>query len=612
MVIKKRKSNGGLIGIDIGSTSIKKLELSRNGDRLRVDDYAVYPLPDGVVVDKSVEKIEVVVAALERIMKTSKSNSTGVAFAIPSSNVFVHIERMDGQLTDQEVQANVNAKLDKIIPFPVAEVAMDFTITDIVHNLKPLREVMIVAAKNDAIKAKQELFELSGIKSNVATTESFAVEKVIPLISRGSDKGFILFDFGFTNTIIYAIKNNKIVYARDHDFGGVQLANRIRDFYNVDLDEVDAIRDEKIMDHDEPFKDMILNPFLEEAATQFNQALQLCLSSSDMGEIDRILLSGGNAGLMGLTDSLSEELGYSVTIAAPFGDMDFAPNVDKGQFLKDSSALLTVCGLALCDVGDSVNLLPWREELELQKKRSYLTGLTAAGIIGLAIAIGGWAALKNGLANEQEATILVQNEMQIVDSKLAELQEVTQLRDEMLERMKLIQGLQSQRPIMVEVANSIVKSIPAQAMLTNVAKDGSVFTFTGKAKDMEVVSQYMRSMKDTGWFGDVFMSNYDSYSPDKSLVANTDDSKVNPKEEDSYGTFIITATLSDYTELKDVVNQKNPVAAPVVQAPADNSGVEVAEAAPAQVEVAEPMPSAPPLPTSEQAIPMQDSNNGGV
>lgn len=634
MVIKKQKSNGGLIGIDIGSTSIKKLELSRSGGKLRVDDYAVYPLPEGAVVDKSVEKLEVVVAALEAVMKTSKANSTGIAFAIPSSYVSTHIERMEPDLSDQEVQANVNAKVTKIIPFPVSELAMDYMVVDALYNLKPVREVTIVAAKNDPVKSKQELFELAGIKTNVATTESFAVEKVLSLITTPSDKHSILFDFGFSNTIIYAILNNKIVYARDHEFGGVRMARMIRDYYSVDADEVEDLRDQKLHEQDHDFIEYILKPFLQETTEQFNQALQLCMSSTDITEVDQVLLSGGSARLDGLVDAAHAELGYPVRIACPFDQMEFAPSVDREEFNKDRALLLTVCGLALCDIGDSVNLLPWREALEQQKKRSYLTGLMAAGLVGVAVALGGWVSLKAGYSNHTQATANVQSQMDVLDKKLAEYEQVTTLRDQMLERMKLIQGLQSQRPVMVEVANSIVKAIPMEAYLVSVSKDGSVFTFIGKSKDIEVVAEYMRNMKATGLFSDVFMSNYESFKQPK----EAEDKKAITKEEDRYGEFTLTATLSDYTELKDAAVSE-PEQDQIPEPPTDNSGFEVAESAPVEVgepaptEVGEPAPvvdessvGQPPVssmrerPTTRdrgqmrdrQVIPMQDQSNGGV
>lgn len=609
MVIKQRKANGGLIGIDIGSTSIKKLELSRNGSKLRVDNYAVHPLPEGAVVDKSVNKLEVVVGVLERLMGSSKTNTTGIAFAIPSANVFIHNERMEGTLNDQEVRANVNARLDKIIPFPVSEVAMDYLITDTIYNLKPVREVVIVAAKSDAIKAKQELFDLAGIKSNVATVESFAVEKVLPLIVGDTDKHTILFDFGYSNTIIYAILKNKIIYARDHAFGSVRMSQMIRDYYNCDADEVDALREQKLLENDEDFATVILNPFLEEATQQFNQALQLCMSSAEMTEVDQVLLSGGGARLQGLAEAIQAEMGYRVSIACPFDNMELAPHINREDFDNDRASLLTVCGLALCDIGDSVNLLPWREALELQKKRNYLTGLCIASFVGIAIAVGAWAGLKSGFYKQVDASTYVQTEIQNIDAKLVEYEKVISMRDEMLERMKLIQGLQSQRPIMVEVANSIVKAIPLDAYLTSVSKDGSVFTFVGKSKDIEVVSEYMRSMKSTGWFNDVFMSNYDSYKPGKDA-----DPQVKPvKEEDKYGQFTITATLSDYTELRDVVKAVNAEQHELVAPPSDSSGMEVGEAPPIEAGVAVPGGAdVNPAQSDGRSIPMQAQDNGGV
>lgn len=587
MIIKYRKPKGGLVGIDIGSTSIKKLELSKQGDTYQVEDYAVVPLPKGVVVDKSIERVDVVVQHLERLLKSSG----GVALAIPTLNVVQRIEPMDADLPEREIHRNVLSQLEKFIPFPVAEACMDFDIRDEKIGSRISRKVLIVAARNDSVKPKLEILDMAGVKAHVITVEDTAVEKVIPFIVKPSDGLCALFDFGYSTTILYIIKDNKILYSRVHEFGGENLSNLIQGYYGCEADEVEALRNQKIKDQDEDFKNHILDPFVLETTQQFSQSIQLCMSSSDVEQIDKVLISGGGALLEGLTEAIETELGYQTRIGCPFDKMMISPRINKAQFDKEKASLLTVCGLAMCEVGETINLLPWREELETHKKRGYLIGAGVAALIGLGIALGGWSVVSSGYKAQVEANTHIRTATEQVDQKLSTLNGVISLRDMMLERMKLIQGLDAQRPVIVNIVNSIVKSIPQDMYLTELTRDGDTFRFQGKAKDIEVVAEFMRNMKGNEWFVDVFMSNFTNL---KTNADQGEDAKGG-YEEAGYGSFIVTASLSDYAIKAQGGMQVSlmPTVPELPPVPVENGQYEKGAAAPAAPGAAPALPETP-------------------
>lgn len=607
MVNKYRKPKGGLVGIDIGSTSIKKLELSKQGNTYQVEDYAIIPLPKGVVVDKSIEKIDVVVQYLENLLKSSGS----VAFAIPTLNVVQRVETMDAELPDREIHRNILSQLDKSIPFPVSEACMDYVVKDESVGNRTIRKVTIVAARNDSIKSKVDLLDMAGSSAHVATVEDFAVEKVIPFIVKPSDGLCALFDFGYSTTVLYVIKDNKIIYSRAHEFGGVNLSNHIQSFYSCESDEVEKIRDEKIKDEDEDFKNYVFDPFIVETTQQFNQALQLCISSSDVEQIDKILISGGGALLEGLTDAIESELGYQTRIGCPFDNMMLSPKINKAEFDKEKASLLTVCGLAMCEVGNVVNLLPWREDLENNKKRNYLIGAFFSGMVGLSLALGGWAVVNSAYNAQVEANNYIRAITEESDQKLLGLSEVISLRDMMLERMKLIQGLDAQRPVIVSIANSVVKSLPQEMYLTEFTRDGNTFSFHGKAKDVELVAEFMRNLKGNEWFGDVFMSNFTAVKEEPFDPLSQKEKPKAVAVEQNYGSFIVTASLSDYAIKTQGGMQV--LSAPQVAAPMDNSEYE--QGAPAPVPEAAPVPAeaVPVAPAPVAPAPVeQTATQGGI
>ncbi|EPG2117389.1 pilus assembly protein PilM, partial [Acinetobacter baumannii] len=91
----------------------------------------------------------------------------------------------------------------------------------------------------------------------------------------------------------------------------------------------------------------VLDPFLDAVVQQAARSLQFFFSSSQFNEIDHILLAGGNANIPGLAKLLQQKLGYRVTIANPFLQMGFSPQVDVQKIENDASSLMVACGLAL-------------------------------------------------------------------------------------------------------------------------------------------------------------------------------------------------------------------------------------------------------------------------
>ena len=121
------KSNA-LLGLDISSTSVKLLELSRTGDRFRVEAYAVEPLPPNAVVEKNISDVEGVGEAIKRVLARAKTSVKFAAVAVAGSAVITKMIEMDGALNDQEMENQITVEADQYIPYPLDEVAIDFEV----------------------------------------------------------------------------------------------------------------------------------------------------------------------------------------------------------------------------------------------------------------------------------------------------------------------------------------------------------------------------------------------------------------------------------------------------------------------------------------------------
>lgn len=343
-----RKPSKGLIGVDISSTSVKVLELSVKNNRYWVESYALVPLPEGSVVEKNILNPEAVGDALERAVNLANVQSTGVALAVPTSMVITKIIEMDADMNDDEREIQIRDDAEQYIPFPLDEASLDFEVLpDRLANPNRVN-VLLVATRIENVEARAEALELGGLTPKIADVESFAIENAFKVFSDTLPMGVNtvgILDIGHTMTTLSVMRNNKVIYTREQVFGGKQLTQEIQNRYGLSFEEAGRAKKSRTLPDDYDIE--VLEPFLEAVVQQAARSLQFFFSSSQFNEIDHILLAGGNANIPGLAKLLQQKLGYRVTIANPFLQMGFSPQIDIKKIENDASSLMVACGLAL-------------------------------------------------------------------------------------------------------------------------------------------------------------------------------------------------------------------------------------------------------------------------
>lgn len=344
-----RKPNKGLIGVDISSTSVKLLELSvKSGNRYWVESYALVPLPEGSVVEKNILNPEAVGDALERALNLANTQSTAAALAVPTSMVITKTIEMDADMTDDEREVQIRMDAEQYIPFSLDEASLDFEVLP-ERLANPNRvNVLLVATRLENVEARSEVLELAGLTPKTADVESFAIENAYQVFSDTLPMGVNtvgILDIGHTMTTLSVMQNNKVIYTREQVFGGKQLTQEIQNRYGLSFEEAGRAKKSRSLPDDYDVE--VLEPYLEAVVQQAARSLQFFFSSSQFNEIDHILLAGGNANIPGLAKLLQQKLGYRVTIANPFLQMGFSPQIDIKKIENDASSLMVACGLAL-------------------------------------------------------------------------------------------------------------------------------------------------------------------------------------------------------------------------------------------------------------------------
>lgn len=339
-----------LIGLDISSTAVKLIELSRKGEQFHVEAYAVEPLPNGAVVDKQVNDPQLVAEAIARAVQRSGSRTRQAAVAVAGTSVISKIIEMPASLTEDELEEQIRAEADQYIPYPIDEVNLDFEVVGINAKNSEMVDVLLAACRKEQVDHRCAALELAGLQPKVVDIETYALENASQFLRHqmpdgGQGRTIALVDIGANNTLVVILHDGQTIYNRDQAFGGRQLIEEIMRQHGLSHDE--ALEGLRKPPADSSIAPELLQAFAADVAMQIDRSLQFFFSSmTHYSSIDQIILAGGCAQLPLLDAQIQEQLQIATVIAQPLARMSVASRAKPAALARDEAGLLIASGLA--------------------------------------------------------------------------------------------------------------------------------------------------------------------------------------------------------------------------------------------------------------------------
>ena len=340
-----------MLGLDISSTSVKLLELSRSGGNYRVESYGVEPLPANAVVEKNISDVEGVGEAIQRLISRSKTKVKNAAVAVAGSTVICKIIEMSADLSESEMELQIMDEADQYIPYPLDEVALDFEVQGISPRSEEQVEVLLAACRSENVEMREAALEIGGLKAKVIDIEAHCIARAFDLV-RGqfTDEGdeeqvIAIVDIGATMTTLSVLTDSSTPYTREQLFGGKQLTEEIQRRYSLSVQEAGLAKRRGGLPDD--YETEVLQPFKEAVVQQVTRSLQFFYSSSAYDDVDHIILAGGTASIEGLADMVADQIGTPASVANPFVNMSMSSKVNGVSLHSDAPSLMIACGLAM-------------------------------------------------------------------------------------------------------------------------------------------------------------------------------------------------------------------------------------------------------------------------
>ena len=343
------KPSKPMLGVDISSSAVKLIELSKTGSDFKVEAYRVLPLPANTIVDKNIADLDALSETIATVVKRSGSKLTDIVAAVSSSSVITKEIELPAGLTELQMEMQIEVEADQYIPYPMEEVAFDFDVLGEAENNPDLVRVLLAACRQENVEHRRQALEMAGFNPMVIDVESFAVERAYKLIEgqldEVSDQVVAIADIGATVFSFTVLVDGKIIYNREQLFGGKQLTEEIQRRYGLSWEEAGEAKRKGGLPED--YATEVLAPFKESLVQHITRSLQFFYSSSHFNYVDQLFLAGGVSALEGLVDEVEQVIGLPTALANPFANMQLHKSINPTALANDAPAMLLAVGLAM-------------------------------------------------------------------------------------------------------------------------------------------------------------------------------------------------------------------------------------------------------------------------
>ncbi|MEX5212612.1 MAG: pilus assembly protein PilM [Nitrospiraceae bacterium] len=346
-----------LIGLDIGSSAIKLIQLKEAKGRYVLQKCAVKPLEPEVIVDGTVMDEGRVVSAIQELMTDQGIKNKQVAISISGHAVIVKKISLP-PMPDNELAEQVKLAAEQYIPFDINEVNLDFHVLGgpgAGDDSDGQMAILLVAAKKDKVNELCELVKTAGLNPSVMDVDAFAIQNMHE-INYPMTKGDVttIVNIGASVMNVNIVQNGASLFTRDIPLGGNRYTEAIQRELGMSFEEAEEVKKSERPSggHEEIVRSVIEN-LNAEVASEIGRTIDYYKSTAGDGDVERLLLCGGGSKASGLLEQLRDRMRVKVELANPFQEIDCTSADMDPAMLDEMSAVAAVgVGLALRAMGD--------------------------------------------------------------------------------------------------------------------------------------------------------------------------------------------------------------------------------------------------------------------
>ncbi|QQS34159.1 MAG: type IV pilus assembly protein PilM [Acidobacteriota bacterium] len=326
----KKKS---IAGLDIGSSSIKMVELDGKLNNLNLVSLGFENLPSDTIIDGQIMELNVVSDVISNVCANHQIKANNVVTGVSGHSVILKNIVLPPMSKD-ELEESIDWHAEEHIPYDLADVSLDY---QVVSETPESTQVLIAACKKDRIDNIKQAIQLAGKSPVVIDVDTFALQNCYEVNYNPSENDVVtLLNIGASTMNVNIVKGTQSLFTRDITVGGSQFTDVLQRSLGLNFQQAEAVK-RGVLDAVEGIEEKSIEPLMnnvtEIVAMEIQKTFDFYRATTEDNEtvVQKILISGGGSKLVGLAEELSLRLELPVEILDPFRNI----KVDNKKFDPD-------------------------------------------------------------------------------------------------------------------------------------------------------------------------------------------------------------------------------------------------------------------------------------
>lgn len=348
------KSKKDIVGIDIGSSSVKLVQLREVRGGYQLVTLGMVTLPPEAIVDNAIMDSGSVVQAIRSLVESQKLKTKNVATSISGHSVIIRKVQLP-IMTEDEMEASIQWEAEQYIPFEISEVNLDFQILGTDPKDASQMNVILVAAKKDFVNDYLAVFKESGMTPVVMDIDCFALENAFEAnYGIGTDEVVALVNMGASAMNVNVLKGTGTLFNRDIQMGGNMFNEEIQKRLGLNSEDAEKVKLGGRVDEVDPAAVAeVVADAAETLAQEVQRSLDFFSATSADEKVQKVFIAGGVARTPKVTAALEQRLGIPVEVLNPFLSIAMEEKDFDLEHIAAVGPLYTVAvGLAMRRLGD--------------------------------------------------------------------------------------------------------------------------------------------------------------------------------------------------------------------------------------------------------------------
>ena len=344
-----KRVNNSMVGVDIGSSSVKAVELQGKSGSFQLMSLGYESLEPDSIVDGQIMELNSVANAIATIFNEHKIKTMKVAAGVNGHSVIVKNIVLP-QMTADELEESFSWHAEEHIPFDISDVNLDYHVMD---KSADAIHVLMAACKRDKVANLKQTIQLAGKQPAVIDVDAFALQNCYEL-NYGPQPGQIvaLLNIGASTTNINVLSGVRSVFTRDATFGGNQYTSLLQKELGLTFEQAEQVK--RGMPIPEGIEQREIEPILDTVsdilALEIQKTMDFYRATVEDGEsaVGKILVSGGGSKLKGLVEFLSKRFDMPVELFDPFRKIKVDSRGFDPEYMREIVPEMAIAvGLAL-------------------------------------------------------------------------------------------------------------------------------------------------------------------------------------------------------------------------------------------------------------------------